>query len=249
MKAEHRHELKTNELAVWLSNLPAWANENSRTILVIAIIAIIAIGGYFYYRYQKVVVASREKENLTALISQMQQQKAIIAQTQIKGEDNSYTLFNITDALETTARGSGNDALAALATIKEAEVIRTELHFRFGTPSEQDILTQTGKAKDLYNKALDTYLKRSPDATLEGIAKIGIGLCNEEIGDANEARKLYQEVAAGAQYEGTVAAAAAKERITSLETFTQKVTFKPMPKPMIQIQQPANPEPNLPGMN
>ena len=33
MKAEHRHELKTNELVEWLTNLPQWANENLTTII------------------------------------------------------------------------------------------------------------------------------------------------------------------------------------------------------------------------
>ncbi len=28
MKSDHRHELKTNELAEWLSNLPQWAKKN-----------------------------------------------------------------------------------------------------------------------------------------------------------------------------------------------------------------------------
>ena len=34
MKSDHRHELKTNELAEWLGNLPQWTKENLVTIII-----------------------------------------------------------------------------------------------------------------------------------------------------------------------------------------------------------------------
>ena len=34
MKSDHRHELKTNELAEWLGNLPEWTKENFVTIII-----------------------------------------------------------------------------------------------------------------------------------------------------------------------------------------------------------------------
>ncbi len=37
MKAEHRHELKTNELADWLGNLPQWSKDNIVSIIAVAI--------------------------------------------------------------------------------------------------------------------------------------------------------------------------------------------------------------------
>ena len=33
MRSDHRHELKTNELADWIAHFPEWANKN-RTSLV-----------------------------------------------------------------------------------------------------------------------------------------------------------------------------------------------------------------------
>jgi len=248
MKAEHRHELKTNDLALWLSNLPTWANQNLRTILYVAVVVVLVLASAIYYRYQKTVVSSREQSNLTMLLAQLPQQKAYIAQKQMQGEDNAFQLFQLSDGLDSIAKSVSNDNVAALALIKEAELLRTELQFRFGVVSQQDIATQIGKAKDLYNKALGK-LKQNPNPTLEGIAKIGLGLCDEELGNADAARKQYQEVAAGTAYEGTVAQAAAKQRLVAMGSFTEKVVLKPMPKTKIQVQPPAVTEPNIPGMN
>ncbi len=248
MKAEHRHELKTNALALWLANLPTWAHQNLRMIIYVTVVVVLVLASFFYQRYQKTVVVTREQGDLTTLLSQLPQQKAYIAQRQTKGEDNAFTLLNLTDGLDGIAKTATNDAVAALALIKSAEIMRTEIQFRFGTVSQQDIATQIGKAKDVYNKALDK-LKQNPNPSLEGTAKVGLGLCEEELGNADEARKLYEEVATGAAYEGTVPAITAKERLIAMSSFNEKLVLKPMPRPKVQMQVPAVSEPNAPVQN
>ena len=248
MKAEHRHELKTNELALWLMNLPNWAKQNSRTIIYVSVAVIIVLAALAYYQYQKTVVSSREQSELTLLLSQLPQQKTFIAQKQMQGEDNAFQLLQLSDGLDSIAKSATNNDVSALALVKEAELLRTELQFRFGVVSPQDVESQIGKAKSLYNKALEK-LKLNPNATLEGIAKIGLGLCDEELGNADAARKEYQEVATGTAYEGTVAQAQAKDRLTAMDSFTEKITLKPMPKATMQMAPPAAAEPNVPGVN
>lgn len=248
MKAEHRHELKTNDLALWLGNLPNWANQNLRTVIYVLVVVVLVLASSFYYRYQKTVVAEREQNNLTAIVSQLPQEKAFIAQKQLENQDNAYMLFQLTDELDSIAKNTSNDAIAATALIKSAEVLRTELHFRFGAISQQDITTQIGKAKDYYTKALDK-LKLSPNPTLEAVAKIGLGLCEEELGNPDAARKLYQEVATGAAYEGTAPVAAAKQRLMIMDSFTGTIVLKPMPRTKIQAPPPIVSEPNAPVQN
>ncbi len=247
MKAEHRHELKTNDLAIWLGNLPNWANQNIRTVIYILVVVVLVLASSLYYRYQKTVVAEREQNNLTAIVSQLPQQKIFIAQKQLENQDNAYMLFQLNDELDSIAKNASNDAIAATALIKSAEVLRTELHFRFGAISQQDITTQIGKAKDYYTKALDK-LKRSPNPTLEAVAKTGLGLCEEELGNPDAARKLYQEVATGAAYEGTAPAVAAKQRLVVMDSFPEKIVLKPMPRTKIQAP-PVVSEPNAPVQN
>ncbi|MGA2070711.1 MAG: hypothetical protein ABSG97_05120 [Sedimentisphaerales bacterium] len=249
MKAEHRHELKTNELAMWLANLPDWANQNLRMIIYVTVVVVLVVVYAIWYPLHKKKVAKEEQGNLTALLSQLPQQKAYIAQRQTKGEDNAFTLLNLTDGFDGVAKTASNDAVAAMALIKSAEIMRTELQFRFGSISQQDLATQIGKAKENYTKALDIYLKRSPNPSLEGIAKVGLGLCEEELGNPDGARKLYQEVATGAAYEGTVPAATAKQRLIAMSSFTEKLVLKPMPRPKVQMQVPVVGEPNAPVQN
>jgi hypothetical protein len=249
MKAEHRHELKTNDLAIWLSNLPNWTKENLRTVIYVAVVIVLVIASAIYYHYQNTVLTGQDQEKLATIVSQLQQQKAYIAQKQSQGEDNSFMLLSFVDQLETIAKSSSNDAVVALALIKEAEVLRTELQMRFGPASQQDINTPINKAQDLYNKAL-TRLKNSPNPTLEAMAKNGLGLCEEELGNTEAARKLYQEVATSASYEGTVPAIEARQRLTAMDSLKEKVVLKPMPRAKVQAAPaPAATEPNSPVQN
>jgi tetratricopeptide (TPR) repeat protein len=229
MRAEHRHELKTNELALWLSNLPIWVKQNTRTITYVSAVVVIVAASYFYHRYQKTVVAGRERIAVTGLLAQLPDQKVQIAQAQAQGADVSYTLLQVANELDNIAGSAKKDAVAAMALIKEAEILRTETHFRLGTVSQQDLTTQINQAKEDYTKALNTYLKRSPNCSLEALANLGLGLCEEELGNFDEARKIYNEVATNTAFDGTTAAAAAKQRLVSMDSFNQKLVLKPAP--------------------
>jgi len=232
MKAEHRHELKTNELAQWLFSLPAWAQQNLRTIIYVTAGTVLVVGYTIWYKYQETVVVSREQTNMTALLTQLPQLKAYIAQTQTQGADNSYMLMQPANALESIAGSAKNDSVAALALIKEADVLRTELHFRPEIVSRPDLENQIGRAKQFYTKALDVHLQQSPNHSLEAMAKLGLGLCEEELGNLDQARKIYDELATGATFEGTTSAAAAKQRLILMDSFNQKIVLMPSPKPV-----------------
>lgn len=121
MKAEHRHELKTNELAEWLSNLPIWTGQHLRTIIYVAVVLVLVVASYFYHRYQKTVVSSRDQNATTILLSQVPYLKAGIARDQAKGTDRSYTLLQMADELDTIANRTKEDAVAALALSRRAK--------------------------------------------------------------------------------------------------------------------------------
>jgi tetratricopeptide (TPR) repeat protein len=227
MKSEHRHELKTNELAEWLINFPQWAKENATTIIYILVLAAVVAGVYFWKVYEKRVVSYREQLEFTNSVSQISQGKTQILQAQAQGVDTSYTLIQAADNLQNIAQTSKNEQMAALALIKEAETLRMELHYRFGSISSQDITTQINRAKDSYTKALE---KSSTNPSLAAAAKLGLGLCEEELGNFEQARQIYSEITANAEFEGTVAAAQAKERLLTMADYQQAVVFKPSPK-------------------
>ena len=245
MRAEHRHELKTNELALWLSNLPVWAKQNIRTITYVSAVVVIAAASLGYHWYQKTVLAEREQAAMTSLLSQLTQQKTQIAQAQMQGIDPAYMLLQSVDGLEGLAKNTKNSSVAALASIKEAEILRTELHFRLGAVSQQDFTNQINRAKETYTRALDVYLKKSPNSSLEAMAKFGLGLCEEDLGNFDKAQLLYNEIATSAAFEGTTSAIAAKQRLAIMNSFTQKIALKPMPKQTPPPQ--ASPETQTPS--
>lgn len=227
MKTDHRHELKTNELAEWIANFPQWAKQNRTTIVGVALVIVI-IGAFYFWRFYSRNVTSRQQLKFTSLISQLSLTKMRILQAQSQGRDLSFMLITPADNLQIFAENTSNDQMAALALIKQAEALRMELHYRPGTSSEQDCAAKINQAKASYTKALQ---KASPNPSLMATAKFGLGLCEEELGNFDEAGQIYQQISANPTFEGTVAKSAAEHRLETLKDYKAKVIFKPAPTP------------------
>jgi hypothetical protein len=235
MKSEHRHELKTNELAEWIINFPQWAKENATTIIYVSALIVVVAGVYFWKVYEKGAVSDREQLEFTNFVSQISQGKTQILQAQAQGVDTSYTLIQAADNLQNIAQNAKEEQMAALALIKRAEALRMELHYRFGSISREDITAQINRAKDSYTKALE---KSSTNPSLTATAKLGLGLCEEELGNFEQARQIYSEITANANFESTVASDQAKQRLLTMADYQQKVVFKPSPKQPAESMQP-----------
>lgn len=242
MRPEHRHELKTNELAEWLSNLPQWAKENLITIICVSVLIVVLAALYIWRIYGKNVVQARKQLEFTSLLNQLSGGKMQILRAQAQGRDLSFTLLQPAGDLGTFAQTANNDRMAALALIKQAEALRTELHYRPGTVSKQDLTAQINQAKASYADAIE----KSPfNPSLMAKAKFGLGLCEEELGNFAGAEQIYRDIAANPNFEGTVSAVQAKRRLDTMTDYKQKVVFKTSPKkptpaelpqPVIQIK-------------
>ena len=226
MKSEHRHELKTNELAKWLTNFPQWAKENRTTIIYVSALVITVAGLYFWKVYEKNVVSAREQLNLTNLITQLSQSKPQILQTQSQGFDSSYNLLPIADKLQGIAQDAKNDTVAALALIKRAQALRMELHYRLEAAGEREIKAQIDKAKAAYTKAIE---KSQGNPSLMAAAKLGMGLCEEELGNFEKAEQIYRDIVENSSFEGTTALVQAEQRLDTMADYRQKVVFKQSP--------------------
>ena len=230
MKSEHRHELKTNELAEWLGNLPQWTKENLTTIIVISAVIVAAAAIYVRYSYRK-SAAAQEQLEFSNLLNQLSVSKAQVLNAQAQGTDLSFILIQPADSLGNFAQNTNNDRMAALALIKQAEALRTELHYRPGTVSKQDLTAQINQAKAAYTEAIQTRLKGTSNPSLTAAAEFGLGLCEEELGNFEKAQQIYQIIAENPDFEGTVAVAQAKHRLETMADYKQKVIFKPAPTP------------------
>lgn len=225
MKAEHRHELKTNELADWIAHFPQWARQNVATIAAVAAIIIVALGFYFWRGYST-NAQFEKKVQLTSLANQISSNAAKALQAQQQGKDLSFTLLQPADNLQAYAETTEDKHMAALALIKKAEALRTELHYRMSIVSKQDISEQVGKAQESYNEALALA---PSDPILTGMAKYGLGLCAEELGDFEKARGIYQEIAEDPLFEATVYVPRAQYRLDIMDEYKDRPTFEPAP--------------------
>ena len=227
MKSEHRHELKTNELAEWLANLPQWTKENLITIISVSAVVVVVAGVYIWRGYNKNVLQVRERTELTNLLNRVEGAKMQIVQAQQQQErDLSFALLQPAEALDAFAQNSKNSRMAALALIKRAQALRAELHY--GTAEEQYVVDQTNKAKASYTAAL---AKSSTNPAMAAAAEFGLGLCEEELGNFEQARQVYKEIVAHADYEGTVAVAQARRRLKTMADYEPKIAFAPDPNP------------------
>jgi len=237
MKSDHRRELKSNELAEWLKNFPTWAKNNITKIIIFALVVIVAAGGYIYLRYTKDVIKVRSQVNFTNQVKQLDQQKIVVLQSLAQGMDFSARLLTPVPALRAVSNDAKNDHMAALALIKSGQSYRTELHYRPGTVSQQQIVTQIEKAKTAYMAAIE---KASANPSLEAAAKLGLALCEEEIQNFEGAAMIYKDLTIGKnseKYKNTVAAVHAERRLKTLDDYKTRLVFMPAPiTPIVQPQ-------------
>jgi len=226
MKAEHRHNLKTNELAKWLANFPQWADENIKIIIYAAVVIILVIAAGAWRYYSKNVSSTDQQIKFTSIINSLPKGKNEIITAQANGIDYSYMLLKMADILTSFTREAKNDQMAAVALIRRAELFRIDLHYRLTPPTPQEKNTQLENAKTSYQKALE---KAGSDTSLISIAKLGLGLCEEEQGNFDAAGQIYQQITKDTSLAGTTAFSQAKLRLETMDEYKQPVTFRPAP--------------------
>ncbi len=226
MKAEHRHELKTNALAEWLANFPQWAMQN--LVFIIVIVVAIAAGAILYaWRSGASSARAQEQLRFTGIVNQVANAKLQILGGRVVPENISLALLGPLKPLEDIAATTEDGNIAALALIKRGELLRAELHYRPGRADMKNVLEQVSRAKECYIKAE----KAAADPTLAAAAKFGLALCEEELGHFDRAQKFYRAIVENSDFEGTVSAAQAELRLKTLSDFRKNVVLRPAPKP------------------
>ncbi len=226
MKSDHRHELKTNELAEWIVNFPQWARDNGKIIISISVVAVLVIGSALWYWRKTKVESVQQQLEFTTLLTKLPQNKMQVLMAQSRGMDTSYMLDQTAIDLETAAGGAKDDHMAALALIKRAESLRAAVHYRQETVSQTDLLTANDGAKIAYSRALE---KAVTNPSLMAMAKFGLGLCEEEIGNFGEAEQIYRDLIKNSDFEGTTTVAKAQRRLETMADYRKKIVFKPAP--------------------
>ncbi len=228
MKSDHRHELKTNELAEWIANFPQWARDNGKIAIIVSAVAVLVVVSALWY-WRKTKVESVEQQlAFTSLITKLSQNKMQVLMSQSRGMDTSYMLDQTAVDLGTAAGGAKDENMAALALIKRAESLRAAVHYRPESVSQADLLTAIDGAKIAYINAVS---KAATNPSLMAMAKFGLGLCEEEIGNFGEAEQIYRDLIENSDFEGTTTVARAQWRLETMADYRKKIVFKPAPIP------------------
>jgi len=226
MKSDHRHELKTNELAEWIANFPRWARDNGKIVIIVSVVAVLGIGSALWYWRKTRVESVQQQLEFTSLIAKLPQGKMQVLMAQSKGVDTSYMLDQTALDLETVANSAQDENMAALALIKRAESLRAGVHYRQETVDQAGLLTAVEGAKSAYIRAIS---KAEKNPSLTAMAKFGLGLCEEEIGHFDEAEQIYRDLIENSDFEGTTTVARAQRRLETMADYRKKIVFKPAP--------------------
>lgn len=239
MDSERRHELATNELADWIVNFPKWFKENMTTV-IIGVVVVIALIAYtiFYYGREK-QVWNEKNAMVTATIEQLTMHKQMVVQGKTQGMGVSDLFQTTANALKTSASETDNQVLSALAMVKQAEALRTDLHYRL-TAAEPDVRKfQFQQAQKVYEEALT---KAKSDPQIAAMAQYGIGLCLEEVGDFDGAKKAYQAIIDEPRYKGTTYQERASVRVNVMSDNQRQVVLARAPiqvSPAEEIKKPG----------
>jgi hypothetical protein len=228
MKSDHRHELKTNELAEWIANFPRWARDNGKIVITVSVVAVLVIGSALWYWRKTNVGSVQQQLEFTNLIAKLGQNKMQVLMAQSRGMDTSTMLIETAVALENVANSAQDENMAALALIKRAESLRAVVHYRQQTVNQAGLLTAVEGAKVAYTKAIS---KSEKNPSLMAMAKFGLGLCEEEIGNFDGAEQIYRDIIENIDFEGTTTVASAQRRLETMADYRKKIVFKPAPMP------------------
>ncbi len=237
MKSDHRHELKTNELADWMAHFPQWFKDNTKTIVGATVVVMLLVVVYSWNKYSNNVLAVRHRAEFTQQVAQLGGTMGQVHQKAMDGEDMSFLLHQSADSLGTLASGA-NGHMAAMACIKRAEALRAELHYQWGEVASASLADQMEQAKASYQQAVE---KAAGNNSLLSVAHYGLGLCEEELGNMDQARTIFKGIAANETLDGTVGKAAAQHRLAGLDQYARKITFN-------EALEPVAPEDILPAI-
>ncbi|MCP4452406.1 MAG: hypothetical protein GY809_13165 [Planctomycetes bacterium] len=222
MKSDHRHELKTNALADWMTHLPEWSKKNAKPLIGGAVLVVLVVVAALWSQYNNTVLEQAHRSQFTNSLADQEGVVMQVAQSSTQGDDISMNLGESSVNLGALAQSASSKTMAALAYLKQAEALREQTHFENGQVTQETLTDRIETAKNAYNNALK---QGKNSKTLMSLAQYGLGLCAEELGQFKEAEILYETIISDASLDGTLGKASAVNRIKSMTYYEGSITF------------------------
>lgn len=224
MDSEHRHELKSNELADFLKNFPQYCKDNSNIILGVGLILVALITWPLFNKMGRNKAVAQQSQ-----VSDAIQKLNQTINDALRASNDPQALDAVSVSAQTlmddTAK-TDNPNLAALAYIKAAQAIRTGLHIKKENLTAAAIESDTQKAQEAYEKAL----KMAETPTIKAMAQLGLALCAEERGQTQQAADIYQTIVDDESYAATVFPKQAQLRLDAIDENAESFIFAPTPE-------------------
>lgn len=252
MDAEHRHELKENDLIKWLKGYPEALKKDLWTQIGTAIIVLVILYWIGKPIYSNFFLKSRIAQRIetTGLYSSIQGQKMQAMQAAAQNVAASDSLLSLANKLEMSANKASSGNVSALAYIKRGDLLRADLHYKAEPVEEAVMLEQVEKARQAYQNALD---RAGDNDLLKAGATFGLAICAEQSGQFDKARELYTRLSESEEFAGTTYAAEARNRLETMADYEQDYKLAKYTPPAggedIEglIQSPGSPEIKLPS--
>ena len=233
MKAEERHQLKTNELAEWLGDLPElWRKHGSKITTWGGVALIIIAAGLWLLntRSKAAMLRGEELQNLASRVELARMTATQQVQAREQGQEDQplvtegYEIGSVAKSLGEIARESAGSATGMLALIQQAEALRSELLLSDAVTTMEERETVCGEAEALYKQALADYPQ---SGFAVGTARVGLALIAEERSQWDVAEQRYQEIVSLADgvLAGTVYPQLAAARLKALPDIREPIEF------------------------
>ena len=241
MDAKERHELKSNELADWLSDMPDFLRQHSGKILGIALIVAGLISWPILSRMRRSAELSDQIQT-TSLLDTLDRGKYRALQSSQQDTTEISAFLVTANSLQDQAKELKNPDLAALALIKRGQALRADLYYQKRILPAEMVRSQIAQAQQAYQQAAD----KAKSAPIMAIAQFGLGLCAEELGQVEQASTIYSRIVESEEFAGTPVQVQARRRIQEMKDNTAEYVFVEPPAEVIPLPQPGQ-EPSVFG--
>ncbi|HPD45371.1 MAG TPA: hypothetical protein P5279_00300 [Anaerohalosphaeraceae bacterium] len=225
MDAEHRRELKTNELADWVAHFPEWCRQNTTTLIGVVLILAAAVV-FVYGRRIRSAGQLERMAHATTLIERYDMSKFQAVGSLQQGMGSGDAIMIAANQLEMGVEDVKSPHVSAMLLIKYAEALRADLHYRSGDVDVEIREDRIKTARESYEKALKLA---EGNSTLVAMARYGLGLCAEEVNDTIRAEEIYSGIIADEDFAATVFPTQARHRLANLKDNQKQYTFEAAP--------------------
>jgi predicted negative regulator of RcsB-dependent stress response len=248
MDSEHRHELKRNELADWMTHFPEYVQKNYMQVIGVILIVI----GVFLWLFWTPIKGKfadtdmQKQAQVTKSLEQVAVSKVMSIRADMEASPDSFLIA--ASKLDLEASETESPLAKAFILIKRGEALRSDLHYKAGMQDGEIVASQIQETIKTYEQAMAQAEGQPGGASFVAMATFGTGLCAEEIGDFAKAEGIYKSIVSNPKFEGTVFPTQAQGRLDILDDNKGEVVFAkaPVAPPVEAVPAPEVPEALLP---